>query len=56
MSLHEPQQASTAADPIEIIRAWLFTYTKDRLGRDASPAARFLAHDALEELERQAGR
>lgn len=35
-----------------IIRAWLYTYRRDRLGRDASPESVALAHDALDRLER----
>jgi hypothetical protein len=41
--------------PAEILRAYLFTYTVDRLGRPASVTARSLAFEALDALENRAG-
>ena len=36
----------------EVVRAFLLTYCRDRLGRDAPVGSRALAHDALDRLER----
>ena len=35
---------------IEVLRAYLYTYTVDRLGRPAPVESRHLAHDALDRL------
>ena len=34
----------------EVVRAFLLTYCRDRLGRDAPVGSRALAHDALDRL------
>jgi len=43
---------TTAAQDAAMLRAWLLTYCRDRLGRDAPVGSRALAHDALDRLER----
>lgn len=48
--LHTP----IASSDVEILRAWLYTYSRDRLGRDAPVASRAAAHDALDRLARTA--
>jgi len=35
---------------VDLVRAFLLTYTCDRLGRDAPLRSRVLAHDALDRL------
>ena len=44
--------AIDARADIEVLRAYLYTYTVDRLGRPAPLESRYLAHDALDRLER----
>lgn len=52
-----PTPSTVASDrhhDAELVRQFLMTYTKDRLGRDAPVASRALAHDALDRLTKGA--
>jgi len=53
----EPQGANQDATRLEeLLRAFLLSYTSDRLGRPAPVQSRVLAHDALDALAALAGR
>jgi hypothetical protein len=41
---------TTTQTDVEVVRAFLLTYVRDRLGRDAPVGSRVAAHDALDRL------